>query len=126
MSADGVRVDGKAQPLPTSDDCNKCSGTDEKPWCEQTQSEWCGVSNPELVRAAHPATAPVVQPEVQPFLRYVEQINEHKLPDDWTVLRGLTAGDFRAAAAALSAPTTSASPAPSLQKELRSEVTDKR
>lgn len=41
-----------ASEAPSKEACAKCSGTDEKPWCELTQSEWCGRSNPALVKPA--------------------------------------------------------------------------
>ena len=35
----------------TAAECAACTGTDEHPWCKRTESEWCGRSNPELVKS---------------------------------------------------------------------------
>lgn len=35
--------------MPSAERCAKCEGTDAEPWCNLTQSEYCGRSNPELV-----------------------------------------------------------------------------
>lgn len=53
----------------------------------------------EHVAGVPPSAAPSA--EVQRFLAYVAQIEDHKLPDDWNITRELTAGDFRAMARAL-------------------------
>jgi hypothetical protein len=46
----GVGVEAEQARPVTAAECKACTGTDERPWCEQTQSEWCGVTNPELVK----------------------------------------------------------------------------